>query len=164
MPGYTGSHKTNILEAISLPSWRNVKRGQIISATYKNKDGASKPKLYLVLHTFYPATDGKMHVLDLDYINPKVMMNKLIKHTVQKQPLSETFRAKTYTRLEFKNDEKDFYNTTVKPLVNDGFGPSYRTIFPQNLTKIRIIDYEWAEGRTEDKQGITKEEHKKTKE
>lgn len=153
MANYFGSHKTNILEEISVPSWRNIKRGDIISTRYRNIEGRSDLKIYLVLHTYWPKVDGKMHVLDLSYVNPMVMKNKLLKHTVQKQPISESFRGKTYTRLDFKKDEKNFYNSVIRPLVNDGFGPSYRTIFPQNLSSIRLIDYEWFDSKTEDSQG-----------
>ena len=57
MANYLGSHKTNILEEISVPSWRNIKRGDIISARYKNLEGKSELKIYLVLHTYWPKTD-----------------------------------------------------------------------------------------------------------
>lgn len=157
MANFYGTHKTNILEEISVPSWRNIKRGDIISTRYTNLEGKSEPKIYLVLHTYWPKTDGKMHVLDLSYVNPMVMKSKLLKHTVQKQPISESFKGRTYTRLDFKKDEKNFYNSVIRPLVNDGFGPSYRTIFPQNLSSIKLVDYEWTEGKAEDSQGIKTE-------
>jgi hypothetical protein len=153
MGQFLGSHKTNILEAISIPSWRNIKRGDIIHARYRNLEGTSVEKIYLILHTYWPKADGKMHALDLSYINPLVLKNKLLKHTVQKQPISESFRGKTYTRLDFKKDEKNFYNSVIKPLVNDGFGPSYRTIFPENLSSIKLVDYEWSENKSADNQG-----------
>ena len=158
MPNFLGTHKTNILEQISIPSWREIKRGDIISARYKNLENKSEVKMYLVLHTYWPKADGKMHVLDLNYINPAVLKSKLLKHTVQKKPITESVKGKQYTRLEFKKDEKNFYNSVIRPLVNDGFGPSYRTIFPNNLSSIRIIDYEWIEGISEEKQGAKKTE------
>ena len=159
MAGFTGTHTSNILDSVPVPSWRNIKRGQLISAKYKSGNTAvAKPRLYLVLQTFFPKVDGKMHVLDLDYISPDRLKKKLMKHVIGNAPLEETFRNKTFTRLEFKNSEKDLYNVVIKPLVNDGFGPSYRTIFPQNLKNIRILNYEWFEGKSETSQGETKEE------
>jgi hypothetical protein len=165
---YLGSHKANILNSVAVPSWRNIKRGQIITATYRSATtNETYYKMYLVLHPLWPKADaknGKMHVLDITYITPINMRNKLMKHTVQKQPLQETFRNKTFTRLDFGADPRDLYKSVVKPLVNDGFGPSYRTIIPQNLTKIRVVDYEWYDNRKEDKQGITKTQFDKQQE
>jgi len=159
MANYIGSHRGNILEEINLPSWRNIKRGELISANYKSETtNKSEPKFYLVLHTYWPKQDGKMHVLDLKYISPDMLRKRLMKHTIQKRPLEENFGKKTYTRLEFKQDERNFYNSVIKPLFDDGFGPSYRTIYPMNLTRIRILDYEWYDSRSENNQGITDEE------
>lgn len=163
MANYLGSHRGNILEEINLPSWRNIKRGDIIYANYRSESTKRvEPKLYIVLQTYWPKADGKMHVLDLNYIAPEILKKRLLKHTVQKQPLEEKFGKKTYTRLDFSQDEKSFYESVVRGLIKDGFGPSYRTIFPMNLTKIRVIDYEWFDNRTEDTQGITQEEFEKT--
>jgi hypothetical protein len=165
---YLGTHRGNILEEVAVPSWRNIKRGQIISATYRSDNtGKTEFKMYLVLHPLWPKADaikGRMHVLDISYITPINMRNKLMRHTMQKQPLEETFRNKTFTRLDFGPEPRDLYKTVIKRLINDGFGPSYRTIIPQNLSKIRVIDYEWYDSRIEDKQGITKEEFAKEQE
>ena len=160
---FLGTHRANILEEITIPSWRNVKRGQIISATYRSETTQkTSPKMYLVLHPQWPKNaSGKMHVLDISYIKPINLKKKLINHTVQKKPLEETFRNKTYSRLDFGPEPRDLYRTVVKRLINDGFGPSYRTIIPQNLSKIRAIDYEWYDSKQEDAQGVTKEEFNK---
>lgn len=157
---FLGTHRANILEEIGVPSWRNIKRGQIISATYRSDTTAGTSfKMYLVLHPQFPKNaSGKMHVLDISYIQPINLKQKLLKHTVQRKPLEETFRNQTFTRLDFGPEPRDLYRSVVKALINDGFGKSYRTIIPQNLSKIRIIDYEWYDSRQEDRQGVTKEE------
>jgi hypothetical protein len=145
--GFIGSHLSNILEQTSVPSWRNIKRGSMVYANYNSeKTGKSSMKLYLVLHPYY-GPDLKMHVLDMDYISPDRLKKYLIKHTLQKAPIEESFRGRKYSRLEFKRSEMDMYNIVIRPLINDGFGPSYRTIFPMNLTKIKLVHYEFLEGK-----------------
>jgi hypothetical protein len=168
MANYLGTHKSNVLEEIAIPSWRNIKRGQIITATYRSDNtGKSEFKMYLILHPLWPKADavnGKMHVLDLKHIQPKNLRIKLMRHTIQKRPLEESFRNRTFTRLDFGPEPRDLYRTVIKKLVNDGFGPSYRTIDPKNLSKIRVIDYEWFENKNEDDQGVTSKEFEKEQE
>ena len=164
--GFLGTHRQNILNEVVLPSWRNIKRGEIITGNYRSETtNKVKFKMYIVLHTYWPSgADGKMHVLDMDYISLPRLKGKLMRHTMQKEPLQEIHRGKTFTRLDFRLDERNLYKSIIKPLINDGFGDSYRTIFPMNLTKIRAVNYEWDENKSADDQGITKREFLKEQE
>lgn len=158
MPGFTTQHIANFIDLIPV-TWNQVPRGSLIKARYKSEEkGTIEKKLYLVLDPLN-SMDHKMHVLDLDFISPKLLKQRLFKHTLQKEPLEEQLKNRTFTRLDFVKDPLDIYKIIIKRLINDGFGPSYRTIWPKNLSSVNVIHYEWYDKRKDDQQGITQEEH-----
>ena len=154
---YLGVHRTNFLDLIPIPSWRNALRGSMLYCQYRTEKG-SEPKFYLLIDTKSFIREQLIHVLDLKFINPSIIENRLMKHTVQKMPLEESYRGKPYTRFDFKVTEKYFYGATIKPLINNEFANSYRTIDPLKLSSIKLVNYKWKEGRKKSDQGISKKE------
>lgn len=157
MPGYTNTHQSNVLDEINIPNSK-IKRGMMIKVRYQKQSGETKNGLYLVLDPNYKA---RMHVLDLDYISPQMLKTKLFKHTKYKQPLMETINGRQYSRLEFSANSRNIYQSVISNLVNDGFGPSYRTLIPTKITQPRLVSYEWFESGT--RQGVTAEMYKEIK-
>ena len=154
---FLGAHRANFLNQISVPSWRNIPRGSLVYCQYRKEKGLAQ-KLYLILDVKSFGREQLIHVLDLKYVNPSILEGRLMKHTIQKMPLQETFRGKVYTILEFKKGEMTFYKSTIKPLINDGFSHSYRTIDPTKMSSIKLVAYEWKEGKKKEEQGITKKQ------
>lgn len=131
-------HKLNILNSLATTRY-GLQRGMIIICRYTYEDSDDRNfKFYLILNPFFR---GYIHALDLGKI-PTMHLIELAKRTGIAYAAGPRFKKVKMDRLVLGDQDK-FYNTILKSLLKSKFTDCYRTLIPNHLRNIRMINYKF---------------------
>lgn len=135
---YIAQHRVNWLNRLATTRY-GLQRGMIVSCTYTfAKRDERKFKLFLILNPFFR---GYVHALDLSVI-PVMKLNELAKRTGITYAVGPKFKKVKIDKLVLGDQDK-FYNTILRSLLKNQFEGSYRTLLPNEMRNIALINYKF---------------------
>jgi len=134
---YFQQHKLNILNSLATTRY-GLQRGMIITCRYSDKQDDRKFKLFMILN---PLFRGYTHALDLNSI-PSMNLTELAKRTGITYASGPRFTKVKIDKLVLGDQDK-FYNTILKSLLKNKFEGSYRTLLPNGLRQVRMVNYKF---------------------
>ena len=143
---YYGQHITNKNSSVIIPKV-DLQKGMIIQNRYMNIEHETKPYVFLILNSLFR---GKIHVLSLNEFSVKIF-NSLARKTGVRLIPKYKKRALDMPKLIMRESSNRFYHNklmsgkNMEQLYNNG----YRTLFPQKLGLIQLIDYRFDDDITE---------------
>lgn len=143
---YYGQHITNKNTSVIIPKI-DLQKGMVIQSRYTNQEDEIKPYMFLILNSSF---HGKIHALSLNEFSVKIF-NSLARKTGVRLIPKYKKRALDIPKLTIRESSNRFYHNKLmvgkdmERIYNNG----YRTLFPDKLGLIQLIDYRFDDDITE---------------